>query len=95
MTLSADEVAYVAMLARIGLDEAEMEELRGQLDAILAHVSQLQQVDTSHLLPTAQVGHLADVWRRDEPRDSLPPERALANAPQRDGDYFTVGAIQE
>ncbi len=95
MTLSADDVQHVATLARIGLSDDEKVHLGGQLDAILEHVSQLQQVDTSALSPTAQVGELVNVWRDDVAAPSLPVEKALANAPQREGDFFVVGAIQE
>ena len=95
MTLSADDVEYLATLARIGLSDAEKRDLGSQLDAILDHVSQLQKVDTSQLSPTAQVGNLQNVWREDQERPSLSAERALGNAPDRDEDHFRVGAIQE
>lgn len=95
MTLSADDVDHVALLARIGLSDDEKAELGSQLDAILDAVSKLQAVDISALPPTAQVGNLLNVWRDDVARDSLPADRALANAPEREGDCFVVGAIQE
>ncbi len=47
MALTRDQVAHVAMLARLGLSEAELELYREQLDAILAHMEVLQRVDTS------------------------------------------------
>jgi len=95
MTLSRDQVAHVAMLARLGLSEAEMERYRGQLDAILAHVDRLQQVDTSQVVETAQIGGLLNAWREDERGACLPQEAALGNAPRRRGAFFEVGAIQE
>lgn len=95
MTLSADEVAHIAMLARLGLDPEEQAGLGAQLDAILEHVATLQAIDTSEVPETAQVGTRVNVWREDEPGSSLSPEEALANAPDREGDHFTVGAIQE
>jgi aspartyl-tRNA(Asn)/glutamyl-tRNA(Gln) amidotransferase subunit C len=95
MTLSRDDVAHVAMLARLGLSDAEMEQYRGQLDAILDAIGRLNEVDTSSVAETAQVGGLVNVWRDDEPRESIGTERALANAPESDGPYFRVAAIQE
>jgi aspartyl-tRNA(Asn)/glutamyl-tRNA(Gln) amidotransferase subunit C len=95
MTLSRDDVAHVAMLARLGLTDAEMEQFRGQLDAILDAIGRLNEVDTSQVAETAQVGGLVNVWREDEPRESIGEERALANAPEREGPFFRVAAIQE
>jgi aspartyl-tRNA(Asn)/glutamyl-tRNA(Gln) amidotransferase subunit C len=72
-----------------------MERYAHQLDAILDAIGKLEQVDTSAVAETAQVGGLVNVWREDEPRPSIGAERALADAPDRDGPYFRVGAIQE
>ncbi len=95
MTLSRDDVAHVALLARLGLSDAEMERFGTQLDAILEAIDKLNSVDTSAVAETAQVGGLVNVWREDEPRPSIGAERALANAPDRDDGMFRVGAIQE
>lgn len=95
MTLSRDDVAHVAMLARLGLSDEEMEQYRHQLDAILDAIGKLNEVDTSAVGETAQVGGLVNVWREDVPAPSIGTERALANAPDRDGAYFRVAAIQE
>lgn len=95
MTLSRDDVAHVARLARLGLSDEEMEQFGGQLDAILEAIQKLNQVDTSAVAETAHVGGLVNVWREDEPGPSLDVERALGNAPDRDGGMFRVGAIQE
>jgi aspartyl-tRNA(Asn)/glutamyl-tRNA(Gln) amidotransferase subunit C len=95
MTLSRDDVAHVAMLARLGLSDEEMEHLGGQLDAILQAIQKLNEVDTSAVAETAQVGGLVNVWREDVAGPSLDVERALGNAPDRDGSMFRVGAIQE
>jgi aspartyl-tRNA(Asn)/glutamyl-tRNA(Gln) amidotransferase subunit C len=95
MTLSRDDVAHVAMLARLGLSDAEVERFGAQLDAILQAIGRLNAVDTSAVAETAHVGGLVNVWREDEPRPSIGSERALGNAPDRDGGQFRVGAIQE
>jgi len=95
MTLSRDEVAHVAMLARLGLSDDEVDRLGAQLDAILRAISRLNEVDTSAVAETAQVGGLVNVWREDRPRPSISREQALANAPDSDDGHFRVGAIQE
>lgn len=95
MSLSSEQIAHVAMLARLGLDETEQARLGEELTKILHHIERLQKVDTSAVAETAQVGTLVNVWREDEPRPSLPAEAALRNAPHGDGEHFVVGAIQE
>lgn len=95
MTLSRDDVTHVAMLARLGLSDDELAQYQHQLDAILDAIGKLNEVDTSAVAETAQIGGLVNVWRDDEPRPSIGTEHALANAPDRDGPYFRVAAIQE
>jgi len=95
MTLSADDVEHVALLARLGLDDEEKRRFRGQLTVILEAVSKLHEVDTSDIAETAQVGELTNVWRDDVPGPSIGVQAALRNAPATDGGYFVVGAIQE
>ena len=93
--LSREDVAHVAMLARLGLSEAEQERLRAELEAILDHIRALDAVGIEGVGETAQVTGLVNVWRADEPRPSLDAVAALGNAPEADGTYFVVGAIQE
>ena len=95
MTLSRDDVAHVALLARLGLSDEEMERYGTQLDAILRAIDKLNEVDTSTVAETAQVGGLVNVWRDDAAQPSIGAERALANAPDSDDGMFRVGAIQE
>lgn len=93
MNLSREEVEHIATLARIGLTEEEIETLRTQLGDILAHVSQLNELDTSSIPPTAQVLSLQDVMADDEPRPSFSVDEMLANAPDREGNYFKIKAV--
>ncbi len=93
MDLTREEVEHIATLARIGLTEDEIETLRAQLGDILSHVSQLNELDTSSIPPTAQVLALQDVMAEDEPRPSYSVEDMLANAPDREGNYFKIKAV--
>ena len=95
MTLRRDDIAHVAMLARLGLSAEEQERLRNQLDAILDHITALDAVGIEGVRETANVTGLRNVWREDVPRPSIGSEAALRNAPATDGDHFVVGAIQE
>lgn len=95
MSLTIEQVEQVAHLARLRLDGAEMEQMRAQLSSILDHIELLQEVDTADVPITAQVTDLANVLRPDEVTGALPVEAALANAPDRQDNYFRVKAVFE
>ncbi len=95
MKLSREEVLHIALLARLGLTEAELDRLREQLSNILENFEALQQVDTTDVPPTAQSIPLQNVTKGDEVADSLPQSQVLANAPRRDGEFFRVKAVLE
>ena len=95
MKLSREEVLHIALLARLGLTEAEVNRLSEQLSNILENFEILRQVDTGDVPPTAQSIALQNVMRKDEVAPSLPPEEILANAPRREGDCFRVRAVLE
>ena len=93
--LTIAEVEHIAELAKLGLTEEEKCTFQEQLSAILEYFEKLQEVDTSAIPPTATVLPLHNVMREDEVRPSLPPELILANAPEREGDFFKVQAVLE
>ena len=95
MKISHQEVLHIARLARLGLTEEDVERLTEQLSDILENFEILQQVDTSGIPPTAQSGALLNVVSEDETAPSLPPGEALANAPQKEDDFFRVRAALE
>ena len=95
MKLSREEVKRLALLARLGLDEDEVERLREQLSNILENFEILQQVDTTDVLPTAHSIALENVLREDEAGPSLPADQVLANAPNREEGFFKVRAVLE
>jgi aspartyl-tRNA(Asn)/glutamyl-tRNA(Gln) amidotransferase subunit C len=90
LEISRDEVLHVARLARLALTDDEVERFRGQLSAILEAVGKVAELDLSDVEPTAHPLDVANVWAADEPRPSLRVDEALANAPDREGDYFRV-----
>jgi aspartyl-tRNA(Asn)/glutamyl-tRNA(Gln) amidotransferase subunit C len=95
MSLSADEVAKVAMLARLRLSPDELATFTGQLSAIVDYVAQLQALDTSGVEPLAHGVEVRNVFRDDVRGPSLDREEALANAPKRDSVAFLVPAVLE
>ena len=95
MRLSADEVRHIALLARLGTTDDEVETMRSQLSNILDHFDVLQKVDTEGVQPTGHSVDLDSVMREDEAAPSQPAEEMLANAPRREGDYVRVRAVLE
>ena len=95
MKLSREDVLHIARLARLGLNEAEVEKFGEQLSQLLENFEVLQQVDTTDVPPTAQSVTLQNVLREDKVAESLPPDEILANAPQKDGGFFRVRAVLE
>ena len=95
MKLSREEVLHIALLARLGLTETDVDRFREQLSNILENFEILQQVDTGNVPPTAQSIALQNVVSEDEVAPSLPPSQIMANAPRKEGDFFRVRAVLE
>jgi aspartyl-tRNA(Asn)/glutamyl-tRNA(Gln) amidotransferase subunit C len=95
MKLTDDEVRHIALLARLGISDAEVEKFREQLSSILENMDILQQVDTAGLPPTAQSVTLENIYRTDETAPSLAVEEVLANAPAQEDNSFRVNAVLE
>jgi aspartyl-tRNA(Asn)/glutamyl-tRNA(Gln) amidotransferase subunit C len=91
--LSTDEVRHVARLARLALSDDEVEALRAQLSNILAYAEKVGEVAAADVPPTGHAYPLRNVFRDDEPRESLPPEEALAPAPAAEEGRFRVPKI--
>lgn len=92
-TLSRKDVEHVAYLARLGLTDEELARLEGQLNHIVDQYAVLAQLDTDHIAPTAQTIEVENILREDVSRPGLSTEEALANAPNRSGDWFVVPPI--
>jgi len=85
-----DLVRRTAELARLSITDEEAARFAPQFARILAHFQTLAEVDLEGVEPTTGASGLCDVLRADEPRESLPPEEALANAPERIEDFYSV-----
>ncbi len=95
MRLSAEEVRQVARLARVGLTDGEVEQMRGQLSNILGHFDVLGHLDTDGVEPSSHSVDLESVTRDDVVEASLPPDEVLSNAPDREADFLRVRAVLE
>ncbi|MDA0285422.1 MAG: Asp-tRNA(Asn)/Glu-tRNA(Gln) amidotransferase subunit GatC [Planctomycetota bacterium] len=93
--LSPEDVQKVATLARLKLSTEELQQVSRQLDGSLDYVAVLNEVDVSNVEPMAHVADVANAFREDEVRASLPREESLSNAPKTDGKYFLVPQILE
>lgn len=93
MSLSRDDVAKVAALARLALSEDELEQMTSELSKIVGFVSLLEELDTSDVEPLAHPLGTTNVFREDERAPSLPVELAIATAPKQDGECFLVPAV--
>ncbi len=90
MSIDREQLLHVAHLARLELREDEIERLGAQVGEILAAVSKVSELDLSDVPATSHPLDVVNVWGDDEPRPSLPVGDALANAPEREGDFFRV-----
>ncbi len=90
MAIDRSQLLHVARLARLELHDEELERLGAQLNDILGAVSKVSELDLSDVPPTSHPLDVVNVWGADEPRESLPLDEALANAPEREGAYFKV-----
>jgi aspartyl-tRNA(Asn)/glutamyl-tRNA(Gln) amidotransferase subunit C len=92
-TISREDVEHVAHLARLHLDDEEVDRMQTQLSNILEAIETLRDVDTSHVGPTASVIQLENVMREDVARPGLTRDAALANAPLRDDPFLRVPTV--
>jgi aspartyl-tRNA(Asn)/glutamyl-tRNA(Gln) amidotransferase subunit C len=95
MSVDSDTVRRVAHLARIAVAEGEVESLRGELNAILAFVEQLGEVDVEGIGPMTSVTPMTMKMRQDEVTDGGIPDAVIANAPAHEHHFFLVPKVVE
>jgi aspartyl-tRNA(Asn)/glutamyl-tRNA(Gln) amidotransferase subunit C len=92
--IEREQVLHVAKLARLGLSDAEVETMAGELSGILEHVDRISGLDLEGVEPTSHVVELENVLRADVPHQSLSPQAALASAPDPVDGAFRVPSPQ-
>jgi aspartyl-tRNA(Asn)/glutamyl-tRNA(Gln) amidotransferase subunit C len=95
MSVDTATVKRVARLARIALSDAEAEAMRGELNAILGFVEQLNEVDVEGVEPMTSVQPMRLPQRPDAVTDGFRAADIVANAPAREGDFFVVPKVVE
>jgi aspartyl-tRNA(Asn)/glutamyl-tRNA(Gln) amidotransferase subunit C len=92
-TISRDEVAHLARLARLAVTEEELDLFAGQLDVILTSVARVSEVAAADIPPTSHAVALTNVFRADVPRPGLTQQQALSGAPAAEDGRFRVPRI--
>lgn len=93
MTLTRKDVEKVSLLGRLQLSPEELERMTSQLAGIVAYVELLGELNTDSVEPMAHAVDVSNVFAADELRPSLPREKALANAPHHDREFYLVPAV--
>ena len=89
------DIEHLALLARLELSESEKGLFSGQVENIIDYIDQLNELDTSDVEPTAHILSMKNVFREDNATASLPQDKAMQNAPERDGSFYRVPKIIE
>jgi aspartyl-tRNA(Asn)/glutamyl-tRNA(Gln) amidotransferase subunit C len=95
MSVDQNTVRRIARLARIAVGEEDVPHLQGELNAILAFVEQLNEVDVSGVEPMTSVTPMAMKKRQDVVTDGGDPAAILANAPASEDGFFLVPKVVE
>ncbi len=95
MPVDKATVARIAALARIEVNDDELEPIAGELSRILGWIEQLGEVETDRVEPMTSVTDIPPKMRADEVTDGNRPEDILANAPERQDGFFVVPRVVE
>ena len=95
MKIARQEVEHVAVLARLALNETELDQVTGQMNQMLGYVETLNELNTDGIVPTAHAVPVENAFREDTIRPSIGTEKALKNAPETANNCFRVPKIIE
>ena len=95
MSLDLATVRRIATLARIHVEDSELPALQAELNGILGWIEQLNEVNVDGVEPLTGAAHMALKMREDIVTDGGYPEKIMANAPERAGDFFVVPKVVE
>ncbi len=93
MRITKEEIAHVAKLARLQMDEESVELFTKQVGDILAYIEKLNRLNTEGIPPASHAISITNAFREDEMRPSISAEAALSNAPQTEDDMFVVPKV--
>ncbi|NBC25488.1 MAG: Asp-tRNA(Asn)/Glu-tRNA(Gln) amidotransferase subunit GatC [Bacteroidetes bacterium] len=95
MSVTKEDVQYMAHLARLQLEDEQAEGLKQDMNKILGYIDKLEQLDTSDVEPLEHVTDQPTNLRKDEAKEPISHDDALKNAPDADSDYFRVPRVIE
>ncbi len=93
MKISKDEVLHVAHLARLDIQDSDIDRFADQIGTILDYVDTLTQVDTTGVVAMSHAITLTNAFREDEEHSHLTQDESLANAPEKDDGAFVVPKV--
>lgn len=92
-TIDLNVIQHIGKLSRIELTAEQVRTLGSELSGIITYFDKLSSLDTADVEPMVHAVELTNVLGDDVPHESLTADQALANAPQRDGDFFKVPKV--
>lgn len=95
MSVDADTVKRIGRLARIKIEDGDVEKLNGELNTILEFVEQLSEVDVTGVEAMTSVAPMALRRREDQVTDGGYPEKIVANSPLSEDNFFMVPKVVE
>jgi aspartyl-tRNA(Asn)/glutamyl-tRNA(Gln) amidotransferase subunit C len=95
MALEPATIRRIATLARIHVEDADLDALAAELNGILGWIEQLNEVNVDGIEPLTGAQQMALKMREDVVTDGGYPDEVLANAPERAGEFFAVPKVVE
>ena len=95
MKIDKETLQKIAHLARLDFEEKGADQMVSDMTEILDWVDKLNELDTENVEPLTNMSAEQNVLREDAPKEPLPHERGMANAPKKDSDYFRVPKVME
>ena len=95
MKVTKEDLQNVAVLSRLAIPAEQEDKYIDQMDKILTYMDNLAELDTENVKPTTYALPMQNVFRKDEVKESLDREAALANAPLQEDGYFKVPKVLE
>lgn len=93
MKISKDEIQHIAHLARLEIDPSQTDKMAEQLSHILGYIDKLKDVDVDGVTLSSGAAFMNNVLRPDVVKPSAGPLITLANAPQKDADFYIVPMV--
>lgn len=93
MEVNDEMIENLASLARLHFNDAEKQEIKSDLQRMIAFIDKLNELDTENVHPVLHMGDGSNVFREDEVQGSITREEALKNAPDSDGVFFKVPKV--